>query len=124
MGEEQPLSVAKALDEWRSAERGLATATKGREAAAAAAKAAEIAERAATQTSEAAHAAFEAATLADSSARATADAARVALAAASGDLTESVDNLAIASAGEAAAHQRFREAEDRARQEVDDRDPG
>jgi len=106
---------ADTLNDWRAAERALATATAGREAAEVAAEAASLAETAATRTADAARAALEAATEAEQTARLTADAARTATLAARGELVKRQDHEAAATAAEGNARDAYRAAEERAR---------
>ena len=114
------LSTADALQEWREAERDLAVARRGQEAAQVAVRAAEEASRAAADTAEAARAALESATRAEASASATAEAARLMLDATRVDQTDAAADVAKAETGEVEAHERYRQAADRAR---DRRDP-
>src|SRR5262245_26476171 len=90
-GTERLPTSAETLTDWRVAERALATATAGREAAEIAADAAELAEKAAVKTADAARTALTAATEAEQTARLTADAARTATLAARGELTKRQD---------------------------------
>jgi len=106
---------AEALNDWRAAERDLAKATAGREAAEVAAEAAQLADRAAIHTAEAARAALEASTEAEQTARLTADASRTATLAARGELTRRQGLESEATTSEAQARDAYRAAEDRAR---------
>ena len=112
---DRPPGTAETLEEWRAAERALATAMMGREAAEIAAAAAQIAENAAVRTAEAARAALSAATAAQESARATADASRAASEAARGEVVRRTGMETDATSAETTARDRYREAEGRAR---------
>jgi len=79
-----------------------------------AAAAAEEAARAAVDTAEAAKAALASAKLAEASAAATARAAKVIVQSTRSDLADAETDVAQAEVGEAAAHQRYRDASDRA----------
>jgi hypothetical protein len=108
-------STAAALTQWREAERSVAVARRGRVAAQAAMEAARLATEAAQRTATAAKMALESATLAEVSAAETAAAARVVVQSTRGDLAVSEDELALADIGEVEAHERYRNAVERAR---------
>lgn len=106
--------MAEALQGWRTAERVAAVARRGRVAAEEAAAAAQEAANAAIATAEAAKAALESMTLAETSAAKTATAAKLAALSLSADLADSVSDTALADIDEVAAHERYRDATNRA----------
>jgi hypothetical protein len=108
-------TAPQALTDWRHAERALATAIAGRDAAELAAAAAALAEEAAIKTAIASRAALEAATQAEETARFTATAARVASEAARGEVTKHLGLEADATTAENTASGAYAAAEDRAR---------
>lgn len=115
MADEPLPSAAQALTDWRIAERALATATAGRDAAELAAEAAAFAEVAAIKTAAASRAALEAATEAEETARFTATAARVASQAARGEVTKRLGLEVDATSVESMASDAYQAAEERAR---------
>ena len=109
------ITTANALQEWREAERDLAVAKRGQEAADVAVQAAEQASKAAADTAAAARAALEAATRAEASASATAEAASVLVDATRSDQSDATADVRKAESGEVEAHERYRRAAERAR---------
>jgi hypothetical protein len=127
--EMQPrLSTAEALTEWRDAERTAAVARRGRVAAEAAAiaaaeaaDAAQATAAAAAATARAAQAAVESALLAETSATKTAAVARSVVQTTREDMAEAESGVALTDVAEAEAHQRYRDAVQRALEETNDR---
>jgi hypothetical protein len=115
--EPEPLSTTAALQRWRSAERLVAVARRGRVAAEAAAQAAEDAAEAALATADAAKAALASMALAETSAAKTAAAAKIVVMSTRADLADAETDVAMSEIGEAEAHRDYRAAEERAREE-------
>lgn len=110
----EPLSTAEALQQWRSAERLVAVARRGRIAAEAAAAAAEDAAEAAAATSEAAKAALASMALAETSAAKTAAASKVVVLSTRADLADAQTDESLSEINEVDAQSKYREATDRA----------
>jgi len=110
----ETLTTAEALGQWREAERSAAVARHGRLAAETAAVAAEHAATASLATADAARAALESSKLAEGSAAKTATAARLLVEGARVDSADTTAASALADVEEAAAHDRYRSAVDRA----------
>jgi hypothetical protein len=107
-------TTAEALADWRQAEQAAAVARRGRLAAQVAAQAAEDAVEAANATAAAAKSALDAAILAETSASKTATAARLVVQSTRDHTADAESDLAIAEIEEAEAHDRYRQALDRA----------
>ena len=103
-----------ALKQWRTAERTVAVARRGRLAAQAAAAAAQEAADAAIATAESSKAALAAATLAETSAARTATAAKLVVESTLADVADSETETAFAEVDEAEAKGRYHDAAARA----------
>jgi hypothetical protein len=112
--DEAPATTEETLQQWRAAERTVAVARRGRLAAEAAATAAADAAEAAIATAEAAKGALAAMTLAESSAAKTAAAAKLAAMSTRVDAADADAETSLAEVDEQHAHQRYRDATNRA----------
>lgn len=121
MGKEEnrEMSAPEALKQWRTAERAVAVARRGRLAAQVAVEAAQEAADAAIATAEASKTALAAAGLAETSAAKTARAAKLVVESTLVDVADSETETAFAEVDEAAAHTRYRDAAARAARRKD-----
>ena len=108
------MTAPEALKQWRTAERTVAVARRGRLAAQVAAEAAQEAADAAMATAEASKTALAAAALAETSASKTARAAKLVVESTLADMADSETETSFAEVEEAAAHTRYRDAAARA----------
>ena len=122
MSKEEDLAVSapEALKQWRTAERTVAVARRGRLAAQAAAAAAQEAADAAIATAEASKSALGAAALAENSAARTAKAVRLMVETTLADVADSEAETAFAEVDEAEAHSQYRDAAARAAKRTDE----
>jgi hypothetical protein len=112
--ENQEQTAPDALKQWRTAERTVAVARRGRLAAQAAAVAAQEADDAVIATAEASKAALAAASLAETSAAKTATAAKLVVESTLVDVADSETETAFAEVDEAEAKGRYHDAAARA----------